>query len=342
MRGVRVKEGKDLRKWFAVWISVLALLMGGQTVLAAETADFMMPFPDTSDSDAPAPEEIPKLQKVTLKNVACKKGRQITITWKKAEGSGYKVYRSKKKKGNYKLIATIEGAENHKYVDKRRTGGKTYYYKVRAFQELNGKNYQGPLSKAGKKTVPKIAISIGHGRSRYGTIYDPGAVFGGYHEFNLAKEIGKYAWTYYRKNCGGECRLINYDGSKGLLARVQMLQDSSYTLVCEIHLNAVGGSGTEVYYCRRDMRSQPYAAEIVSQLSRTLGIPNRGALQWLEPSGVDHLTFLRETKSPAILVETAFIDNVSDLSKVNNAAGQKRAGEAIAKAIGTVTARTVK
>ena len=56
----------------------------------------------------------------------------------------------------------------------------------------------------------KVLISIGHGKSKSGG-YDSGAVGGGYHEFKLAREIGKCiknALASY--DC--TATVINYDG----------------------------------------------------------------------------------------------------------------------------------
>ena len=47
------------------------------------------------------------------------------------------------------------------YTDKKRTGGKPYRYKVRAYKKVNGKTYYGPMSKEVKIIVkPKAPTGV--------------------------------------------------------------------------------------------------------------------------------------------------------------------------------------
>ncbi len=57
--------------------------------------------------------------------------RSVKVSWKKVAGaSRYEIYRSKKKTGSYKKIATVKGKTS--YRDRKASTGKTYYYKVKA------------------------------------------------------------------------------------------------------------------------------------------------------------------------------------------------------------------
>ncbi len=79
----------------------------------------------------------PKSTKIT--SIASTKAKQITLKWKKiSKASGYEVYRSTSLKGKYKKIAS---ASKTSYTDKKATGGKTYYYKIRVRRKVSGKNY---------------------------------------------------------------------------------------------------------------------------------------------------------------------------------------------------------
>ena len=69
---------------------------------------------------------------------------KATLTWKKVKNAtGYEVYRSDSKNGTYKKVTTISKAATVKYTDKKGLKkGKTYYYKVRAYNKVKGKkNY---------------------------------------------------------------------------------------------------------------------------------------------------------------------------------------------------------
>ena len=176
----------------------------------------------------------------------------------------------------------------------------------------------------------KIAISIGHGKSKSGG-YDSGAVGGGYHEYRLAREIGRYigqALSEY--DCAVD--VINYDADKYLTERIADVNKGGYDLAVEIHLNAGGGTGSEVYYKHTNKEGQKLAAAISKSIANTFGIRDRGAKVKLS-GNVDYFGFVRSIQCQSLLVETVFIDTKSDRDNVATAAGQKKCGQAIANAI---------
>ena len=81
-------------------------------------------------------------------SVTLKAGKkQIKASWKKVAGAdGYEVYRSVKKKSGFKLIKTVGDVSAVSYVDKNIKSGKTYYYKVRAYESVNGTLEYGKYS----------------------------------------------------------------------------------------------------------------------------------------------------------------------------------------------------
>ena len=177
----------------------------------------------------------------------------------------------------------------------------------------------------------KIAISIGHGKSKSGG-YDSGAVGGGYHEFRLAKEIGRYAGEALAVyDC--QVDVINYNGEANLADRIDYINKGGYDLALEIHLNASGGTGSEVYYKHGNTAGKKLAAAMSKSIATKLGIKDRGAKIRLNESWKDYFGFIRCVKCQSLLVETVFIDTASDRNKVVNAAGQMTCGQAIASAI---------
>lgn len=185
--------------------------------------------------------------------------------------------------------------------------------------------------------MAKICFIVGHGKSRSGG-YDSGAVSddGKYQEFRIAKEIAKYAQQYYNTNYTEQCDLMNYEGNLYLQERIDRLQDNTYDFIAEIHLNSGGGTGTEVYYYNGSERSKKYAQAISSSIASAFGVRNRGAKIRLTSNGANYFAIIRSTKPTAVLVETLFIDTASDLEKLLTATGQRKCGEAIAKAVASV------
>lgn len=177
----------------------------------------------------------------------------------------------------------------------------------------------------------KICISIGHGKSAKGG-YDSGALGGNYQEFKIAREIGKYIGEVFK---GYACTadVINYDATLYLTDRIAYVNKHGYDLAIEIHLNASGGTGSEVYYKHKSATGKKLAGAISKSIAKTFGIRDRGAKVKINPSnGTDYFGFVRSCKCESLLIETVFIDTASDRKHVETAAGQRQCAEAIVKA----------
>lgn len=177
-----------------------------------------------------------------------------------------------------------------------------------------------------------ICISIGHGKSAKGG-YDSGALGGNYQEFKIAREIGKYIGELFK---GYDCTadVINYDATLYLTDRIAHVNKHGYDLAIEIHLNAAGGTGSEVYYKHKSASGKKLAAAISKSIANTFGIRDRGAKVKINPAnGTDYFGFVRSCKCESLLIETVFIDTASDRKHVETAAGQRQCAEAIVKAI---------
>lgn len=177
-----------------------------------------------------------------------------------------------------------------------------------------------------------ICVSIGHGKSAKGG-YDSGALGGNYQEFKIGREIGKYIGEIFK---GYACTadVINYDATLYLTDRIAHVNKHGYDLAIEIHLNAAGGTGSEVYYKHKSATGKKLAGAISKSIANTFGIRDRGAKVKINPSnGTDYFGFVRSCKCESLLIETVFIDTASDRKHVETAAGQRQCAEAIVKAI---------
>lgn len=88
-----------------------------------------------------------------VKNTSSKK---IKLTWKKVSGAnGYAVYRATSKNGKFEKVATIKKGTTTSYTNSKLKKGKTYYYKVRAFKNVDGKQIFGSYSSVQSAKVNK-------------------------------------------------------------------------------------------------------------------------------------------------------------------------------------------
>lgn len=98
----------------------------------------------------------------TISKVAKSSTTALKVTWKKVSGaSGYELYRATSKNGKYSKVTTIKKGKTVSYTDKKRSCGKVYYYKVRAYRTVSGKKYYGSYSPvvSGFTTPGKVSWS---------------------------------------------------------------------------------------------------------------------------------------------------------------------------------------
>lgn len=157
----------------------------------------------------------------------------------------------------------------------------------------------------------KIAISVGHTLTGKGT----GAV-GFLNESICTREIGERVKSMLEAQ-DHEVTYCRVDLSDNDLAyRVNLANKSDADLFAEIHLNAGGGLGTEVYtYGDKEV---PAARAVLNSIVE-LGFRNRGIKDGKS------LYVIRNTNMTAMLIECCFVDTKEDADRYN--------ADAIAKAI---------
>lgn len=101
---------------------------------------------------------------------------------------------------------------------------------------------------------------------------------------------------------------------------------SGAEIAVSFHANAGGGDGFEAFYYSTSTSGKKLAG-LLEKHVKALGQNSRGL-----KSG-NHLYFVKNTTMPAVLVESAFIDNKTDKTILDTVDEQKAFGVAYAKAI---------
>ena len=80
--------------------------------------------------------------------------KNVSEVWdKQLKADGYQIYRSASgKSGSYKKISTLRSPDKNSYTNTGLKNAKTYYYAVRAFCRIGGKEYFGKFAKASLST----------------------------------------------------------------------------------------------------------------------------------------------------------------------------------------------
>ena len=174
--------------------------------------------------------------------------------------------------------------------------------------------------------MSKVFIGVGHGGS------DPGAVANNTKEKDLNLSIAKACRDELVKY-GVEVKTSRTkDENDPLSEEIRECNSFSPDLAVDIHCNAGGGDGAEVFHHHGGGIGKTLATNILDEIIK-IGQNSRGAKTRKNSSGNDYYGFIRETSCPSVIVECAFVDNATDLEILATEGKRKSMGQAIAKGI---------
>ncbi|MCF6464219.1 N-acetylmuramoyl-L-alanine amidase [Clostridium sp. Cult1] len=176
----------------------------------------------------------------------------------------------------------------------------------------------------------KIAISAGHNVYVNG-IFDPGATRNPYIEAEINKETVAILKPMLEKQGHTVVDVTPYNekfsNSKSHHElRCERVDSFGADLFLDIHVNAGGGTGVEIWTYGPNSKANPYAEKIADTISKKVEIKNRGIKY--KPT----YWSVSLCKAPAMIIEGAFIDSKSDMEKLT----PEKYARAIAKAFGEV------
>lgn len=105
----------------------------------------------------------------TKVKAVCTSFDRIKVSWNRADKKtdGYVIYRASTRKGPYKKIKTCSGRAAS-YTNKSLKTGKTYYYKIKSYQKVNGKTVYSAYSVSKgakvKPATPKLRATSSKGK----------------------------------------------------------------------------------------------------------------------------------------------------------------------------------
>ena len=174
--------------------------------------------------------------------------------------------------------------------------------------------------------MAKIFIGVGHGGS------DPGAVVGSLKEKDINLVIATEVYNVLHRH-GVTVQMSRVkDDNESLAEKIAEANKFDPTLALDIHNNAGGGDGAEVFHHYGGGKGKTLAENILSEIVK-IGQNSRGAKIKKNENGYDYFAFIRETKCPSVIVECAFLDNKTDVQIIDTVSEQKAMGVAIAKGV---------
>lgn len=174
--------------------------------------------------------------------------------------------------------------------------------------------------------MAKVFLGVGHGGK------DPGAVANGFEEADLNLSIALACNEVLTRHGVNVLMSRTKDENDELSEEIKECNSFAPNLAIDIHNNAGGGDGVEVYYHHGGGTSKVLATNILNEIV-SIGQNSRGIKTKLNAKGTDYYGFIRETKPSAVIVECAFVDNKKDVAIIDTVQEQKVMGIAIAKGI---------
>ena len=172
--------------------------------------------------------------------------------------------------------------------------------------------------------MSKVYIGVGHGGS------DPGAV-----KYIVEKDVNlkmALACRDYLVAHGVTCKVSREsDKTVSITQKTNEANAWKADLALDIHNNAGGGDGFEVFHSIHGGRGAELAKNIEAEVIK-IGQNSRGCKTKKGRNG-DYFGFIRQTNMPAVICEGVFVDNVADASQADTDAECRAFGVAYAKGI---------
>ena len=174
--------------------------------------------------------------------------------------------------------------------------------------------------------MSKVFIGVGHGGS------DPGAVANNVKEKDLNLSIALACRDMLERHGVSVKMSRTKDENDPIGDEVKECNTYAPDLAVDIHNNAGGGDGGEVFYSHLGGKGKTLAENILAEMVN-IGQNSRGIKTRVNSQGRDYYAFIRNTSCPSVIVECAFVDNATDLKILATESQRKTMGEAIAKGI---------
>ena len=172
----------------------------------------------------------------------------------------------------------------------------------------------------------KVFLGVGHGGS------DPGAVANNTKEKDLNLSIALACRDELVRHGVSVKMSREKDENDSISEEIKECNAYAPDLAVDIHNNAGGGDGGEVFHHHGVGKGKTLAENILAEIVK-IGQNSRGIKTRVNSQGKDYYAFIRETSCPSVIVECAFVDNATDLKILATEGQRKDMGVAIAKGI---------
>lgn len=173
--------------------------------------------------------------------------------------------------------------------------------------------------------MAKVFLGVGHGGK------DSGAV-GYLVEKDINLQMALACRDYLESN--GVTVLMSRTKDEDDTVSEEVIECNNFNpnLAVDIHNNAGGGNGFEVYYTIGGGTGKKLAEAIEKEV-KAIGQKSRGCKTRTNTNGQDYYYFIRGTKCPAVICEGVFVDTKADAERADTKEECKAFGYAYARGI---------
>ena len=175
--------------------------------------------------------------------------------------------------------------------------------------------------------MSRVFISVGHGGR------DSGAVANGFRESDLNLSVATFCIEELKRHNVSVATSRTSDIDDDVNRQVRLVREFNPAFAVDIHFNAGGGKGFEVFHSVRPAPNEINLCRNIESEFLAIGQNTRGLKSRAGSNGADFFGFIRMLEIPAIIVECAFIDNTLDVLMFNTIEKQKAMGIATARGI---------
>ena len=172
----------------------------------------------------------------------------------------------------------------------------------------------------------KVFLGVGHGGA------DCGAIGNGFYEADINLSIALACKAELERHGVTVGISRTTDENDPLTEEIRECNTFDPVLAIDIHTNAGGGDGFEVFHSHIGGVGKTLAQNIETEV-KALGQNSRGLKTKLNSSGKDYFGFIRQTSCPSVICGIGFIDNKADLSAFDQENEQTAFGRAYARGI---------
>jgi predicted chitinase len=232
---------------------------------------------------------------------------KIKLTWtKSSEATGYEIYRSDSSTGTYSKIATITNNYTVSYTNSGLITGKKYFYKIRAYRTISGKNYYSSYSSSVNATPVLKGTTVKAASAGYNNVKVSWTVVSGAHGYEVYRATTKTG-TYSNVKTITSGSTVSYNNTSLTTGKTYYYKVRAYRVI----------SGKKVYSSFSSITSAVPVLAAPSKISLSKASSTAIKVYWTKVSEASGYEIYRSTQKTGTYTNIKTITSPSTINYTN-------------------------